>query len=79
MNEDKIRILRNLANCDEAYREIRQSYRQKEEAFSRVAALLSDELQDVLWDFVMTSDELDRRLMEIACDYICFDRIDPTP
>ena len=78
MYEEKIRMLRNLANGDKTYRQIKQRYREQEEAFSRTAALLSNELQDILWAFVITSDELDRRLIEIACDYICFDCTDPT-
>ena len=74
MHEGKIKLLRLLANGDETYREIMERYKTQEEAFSQTAALLSDEQQDILWAFVFTSDELDRRLLEIACDYIHFDR-----
>ena len=73
MKEDKIKLLRLLANGDETYRSIKERYKIQEEAFARTAALLSNEQQDILWAFVLTSDELDRRLLEIACDYIHFD------
>lgn len=74
MNEEKIKLLRLIANGDETYRRIMERYRTQEESFSQTAALLSDEQQDILWAFVLTSDELDHRLLEIACDYIHFDR-----
>ena len=73
MNEGKINLLRLLANGDELYRRIKERYRTQEEAFAQTAALLSKEQQDILWAFVLTSDELDRRLLEIACDYVHFD------
>ena len=73
MNEGKINLLRLLANGDELYRRIKERYRMQEEAFAQTAALLSNEQQDILWAFVLTSDELDRRLLEIACDYVHFD------
>ena len=73
MNEGKINLLRLLANGDELYRRIKERYRMQEEAFAQTATLLSNEQQDILWAFVLTSDELDRRLLEIACDYVHFD------
>ena len=72
MNEKKIRLLRLIANGDETYRSIKARYCQLEAAFSKTAALLSEEQQNILWAFVLTSDELDHRLLEIACDYIRF-------
>ena len=59
--------------CDETYRNIKARYVQLEEAFSKTAALLTEEQQNILWAFVLTSDELDLRLLEIACDYIRFE------
>ena len=73
MNEEKIKLLRLLANGDETYRRIKERYRMQEEAFAKTASLLTNEQQDILWAFVLTSDELDHRLLEIACDYIHFD------
>ena len=73
MNKEKIRYLRFLADSDKIYKKIKERYKLQEEAFSQAAALLPHEQQDILWAFVCTSDELDHRLLEIACDYIRFD------
>ena len=72
--EGKMKGLRQLAKADERYREIEGGYRLLEHAFSEITTRLTDEQQDIVWAFVCTSDELDHRLLEIACDYIDFDR-----
>ena len=41
-----------------------------EKQFSDMTTTLSREQEDLVWEFVCTSDELDRRLLEIACEYI---------
>jgi hypothetical protein len=73
MNEEKIRLLRLIAYGDATYRNIKARYAQLEESFSKTAVLLTEEQQNILWAFVLTSDELDLRLLEIACDYIRFE------
>ncbi len=70
MHEEKLKRLQLIANADAKYRAIKTQYKVLENQFSKTAALLSDEQQDVLWAFVFASDDLDRRLLEIACDYI---------
>ncbi len=70
MHEEKLKRLQLIANADAKYRALKTQYKVLENQFSKTAALLSDEQQDVLWAFVFVSDDLDRRLLEIACDYI---------
>lgn len=70
----KMEMLRRLAKADAKYREIEGTYLELERAFSEMTIRLTEEQQDIAWAFVCTSDELDRRLMEIACDYIDFNR-----
>lgn len=70
----KIKLLHQLARCDEKYRSIETRFLRLEKEFSEMANRLPDEEQDIAWAFVCTSDELDRRLLEIACDYIDFNK-----
>ncbi len=70
MHEEKLKRLQLIANADAKYRALKTQYKVLENQFSKTASLLSDEQQDVLWAFVFVSDDLDRRLLEIACDYI---------
>lgn len=72
--DGKMEMLRRLAKADAKYREIEKDYLALERAFSEMTIRLTEEQQDIAWAFVCTSDELDRRLMEIACDYIDFNR-----
>ena len=72
--DGKMEMLRRLAKADAKYREIEGTYLELERAFSEMTIRLTEEQQDIAWAFVCTSDELDRRLMEIACDYIDFNR-----
>ena len=73
-DDRKMEMLRRLAKADAKYREIEGTYLELERAFSEMTIRLTEEQQDIAWAFVCTSDELDRRLMEIACDYIDFNR-----
>lgn len=72
--EGKLMMLRHLAGTDSRYREIRQEYISLERRFFEMTTRLTEEQQDIAWAFVCTSDELDRRLLEIACGYIDFNR-----
>jgi len=72
MYDNKIKLLRQLANADSVYRNMKERYAVLEEAFSQITLQLPEEEQDILWAFVLLSDEMDRRLLEIACDYIRF-------
>ena len=68
-------VLRELAKKDPKYREIRVRYDTLEDAFGKLAAKLTDEEQDIAWAFVCTSDELDRRLLELVCERFGIDPV----
>lgn len=68
--ERKIEILKQLSKSDEKYRELYSKFLPLEKQFTKIVNRLTNDEQDVIWDFVFTSDELDQRLLEIACDYI---------
>ena len=68
--EKKLAKLREIAKLDSSYSSILQRYLVLEKQFSDMTTTLSREQEDLIWEFVCTSDELDRRLLEIACEYI---------
>ena len=61
---------KEIAKLDSSYSSILQRYLVLEKQFSDMTTTLSREQEDLVWEFVCTSDELDRRLLEIACEYI---------
>lgn len=72
--EKRLRLLRRLARADPAFRDMEQRYFALERDFSEMTNTLPQSQQDIAWAYVCASDDLDRRLLEIACAYICFDR-----
>ena len=68
--EKKLAKLREIAKLDSSYSSILQRYLVLEKQFSDMTTTLSREQEDLVWEVVCTSDELDRRLLEIACEYI---------
>lgn len=72
MNEGKIEKLKLLAIGDLQYRTMKQQFSKQEKHFLKTIHNLPGEQQDIIWEFVFASDALDRRLLEIACDYISF-------
>lgn len=72
MNDNKIEKIMNLANGDAEFRRIKSNFIKLEKEFLELVHTLPDEQQDVIYDFVFESDRYDRRILEIACDYILF-------
>lgn len=70
LTEKKLEKLREIAKSDSNYRDILRRYLDLEKQFSDMTTTLPREKEDLVWEFVCTSDELDRRLLEIACKYI---------
>ena len=73
MNEAKKKRLQLLAECDEEYKSQKVKFLSIEKAFLETVHHLPDHQQDLIWEFVFASNELDGRLLEIACDYIPWD------
>lgn len=72
MNDAKIEMLMRLAEGDAEFCKIKKSFIELEKAFMESVNLLPTEQQDLIYDFVFASDEYDRRILEIACDYLRF-------
>ena len=72
MKDAKIEKLMHLANADAEFRKIRAEFISLEAAFMNVVHQLPKEQQDIIYEFVFASDRYDRRILEIACDYIRF-------
>ena len=70
LTEKKMARLREIAKSDSSYSDILRRYLVLEKQFSDMTTTLSREQEDLIWEFVCTSDELDRRLLEIACKYM---------
>lgn len=41
-----------------------------EREFSRIVAALTEEQQDIVWEFVLCSDALDRELLESIWEFV---------
>ena len=67
LTEKKMARLREIAKSDSSYSDILRRYLVLEKQFSDMTTTLPREQEDLIWEFVCTSDELDRRLLEIAC------------
>ena len=72
MNDAKIEKLTHLANADAEFRKIKAEFISLETEFMNLVHQLPMEQQDLIYKFVFASDEYDRRILEIACDYIDF-------
>ena len=79
LTEKKMARLREIAKSEskkksiaiyERGSDILRRYLVLEKQFSDMTTTLPREQEDLIWEFVCTSDELDRRLLEIACKYI---------
>ena len=61
-----------LANADAEFRRITAEFISLETEFMNLVHQLPSEQQDLIYEFVFASDRYDRRILEIACDYIQF-------
>ena len=73
--DKRMRILRLLATLDDEYMQLQEEYKVWEEKFTQMAGTLTKEQQDVAWGYVCTSDALDHRLLEIACELLDLNKV----
>ena len=66
----QMKKLRLMGKEDKRYRLIERDFHALGVKLSKMAADLTEEQQNLLWDYICTSDALDHRLLEIACMYI---------
>ena len=56
------------ARLDPQYAQLAEQYRKLEERYSRMVMHLSQESQDLAWEFICLSDEMNWRMLEILCE-----------
>ena len=67
------KLLRYIIQNDEAYKHMLEEFRLLELRFDRTVGELSEQTQDIIWDYVSASNALDEYALEIAARVI--DRI----
>ena len=72
MHDDKMDKIMKLASKDPEFQRIKTDFIKVEKDFLKFVHSLSDDQQDLIYDFIFQSDHYDRRILEIACDYIQF-------
>lgn len=68
----KLDRIDKLAEEDELYQYLMSGFKAYEEALFEMESDLSSEQRDVLWDFIMRSEQISQRLLEIACNHMDF-------
>ena len=71
---EQVLALWKIARHDPRAQEIGRRYDELEVKFAETVTSLPREDQNILWDFVMTSDELNHRVLEMVCEVF---RLDP--
>lgn len=66
MLEYRIKEMRQLAKYDKHYRDLEQKFLCAEARYLNMLDQLSDEQQDLAWEFIFASNALDERLLEIS-------------
>jgi len=65
---ERVLALFRLARTDKRYTELSQTYSELEKTMGTITQTLPEEVQDVLWAFICTSDELNWRMLEIIVE-----------
>lgn len=75
MQAEESKLLRLYARTNGEYRKPELKLAWLEREFSRIVAALTEEQQDIVWEFVLCSDALDRELLESMWEFVDFDAI----
>ena len=68
----KLDRIDKLAEEDDLYQYLMAGFKEYEDALFEMEKDLSKEQRDVLWDFIMRSEQISQRLLEIACKNMAF-------
>lgn len=63
----KITAIRAIARTDTKYLQILRQLKENEDRLDAHEQKMTTEQRDAMWDFFGSRDELDQRLLEIAC------------
>lgn len=67
MIENRKKLLQHAALADKDYKRCYDAFPEAEQAFLEMIPELTEVQQGVLWRFVNLSNEVDERLLKIAC------------
>lgn len=73
--EEQEKLLRLYARTNSEYRKLELKLAWLEREAAEIIGTLPVEQQDIVWDFVLSSDALDRLLLESIWEFIDFDGI----
>ena len=73
--EDQEKLLRLYARTNGEHRKLELKLAWLEREFAEIIGTLTEEQQDIVWDFVLSSDALDRLLLESIWEFIDFEGI----
>lgn len=66
---EKINQLRAIARKDSKYCSLLKTLRSAENRLDEAEAGMTDDQRDAMWDFFELSEEVNLRLLEIACEH----------
>lgn len=68
--DDRLKMLWQTARKDQKFQRMKREFIHLENALSNMVKDLSNEQQDIIWEFVMSSTELDFYLIDVALDML---------
>lgn len=68
--ENRKKMLRRIAMTDVQYKKYYAEFLEAEKDYFELLLELTPLQQDRLWSFVNLSNDVDERLLEIACEYL---------
>ena len=69
---DKMSMLDTLAFQDDFYKQMLEKMRIMERKINELEHILTCDQRNLIWDFWGLSTEMDRRKLELACQYMDF-------
>ena len=72
--EDKVEALKHLARMDWEYRKLERKLLWLECELSEIVGSLTEDQQDIVWEYLILSASQDRRLLEKALSLIDFSK-----
>lgn len=64
----RLRALFDLVRKDTIYSEMSKQYQKLESDFERIMQRLPSEEEDLVWEFVCLSDDMNLRIIEVLCE-----------
>ena len=63
----KLEQVEHMARLDPLYQQLLQENKVLEKRFDQMVRGLSDKDREIAWDFVMSCEDMSRRMLELAC------------